>query len=159
MQGSSREAYYLLVGKIVKNYAALEVLVCSAIWQIAEIPDNVGACLTSNIYSLEAKIKALQAILRVKGDFESTARELATFYDGIRGLSEFRNRIVHDATSEKDGVMGRLEITANKKLKMEFVPEDLISMNTKGNEIDDAFDKLKVILKPAIEAFPPLPLA
>ncbi len=51
MESTKQEAYYTAVGNVALNWAALESIVSSAIWQIGEIPDEIAACITSQIYT------------------------------------------------------------------------------------------------------------
>ena len=66
------DKHYAAIGKVAANWAALEMLINSAIWQIGEIPDHIGACITSQLYTFDARMKALIALLGVRGGFENS---------------------------------------------------------------------------------------
>jgi len=46
------EAHYEAIGKFVKNWAAFELFIQSAIWRFANVDDEVGYCLTAQISKL-----------------------------------------------------------------------------------------------------------
>jgi hypothetical protein len=154
------EEHYAALGKLTANWAALEAHIASAIWQISEIPDAIGASITSQIYTLEGKMKALQAILRIR-NFDDIASKLNVFWDKkLRSLSEFRNRRIHDPVFFLEGgFVARLEITANKRLKLGYESESLEEMAARIDGIADAIDEFAKIIRPALDACPPLPHA
>jgi hypothetical protein len=51
--------HYSAIGRVAASWAALEAMVSSAIWQIGGIQDEIGACVTSQIFTFDGKIKAL----------------------------------------------------------------------------------------------------
>ncbi|THD42657.1 MAG: hypothetical protein E7774_14985 [Bradyrhizobium sp.] len=156
--GPLSAAHYSAIGKVAANWAALEMLINSAIWQIGEIPDEIGGCITSQFFTFDTKIKALIAVLGVRGNFNKTIAALNKFHDRSRGAAQKRNRTVHDpwVGDFKTGIPQRLEITADKKLVSGYKPittDDLLKL---VDEIADLFDEFKEIISPAIERFPPL---
>lgn len=152
------ETYYTLIGKIITNWAMLEARLASAIWRIAEIPDAYGASITSQIYTLDGKVKALQAILRERG-YDSVAEKLGTIIrDDVKGLADIRNRIVHDPVRFKeDGCLYRLEIAADRRLSFGYKKVDLEKLRRVVDHIDAADDKIFAALKPALDEIPRLP--
>ena len=77
------DAHYCAIGKVTANWAALEAIINSAIWQIGEIPDDIGACLTSQIFTYDAKIKTLGALLGVRGGLDATISALNKFHEEV----------------------------------------------------------------------------
>ena len=116
--------HYIAIGKVAANWAALEMLINSAIWQIAEIPDHLGACVTSQIYTFDGRMKALISILGVRGDFDDVVRNLNKFHEKSRAFAQRRHRTVHDpwVGDLKSGVPQRLEVTADKRLVSGYKP-------------------------------------
>jgi hypothetical protein len=157
MNEQGLEAYYLAVGKIITNWAMLEARLASAIWRIAEIPDDFGASITSQIYTLDGKVKALQAILRARG-YEREAANLGTVIDDIKGLATIRNRLVHDPVHIREGIVYRMEITAERRLSFGYKKVDLAKLSRVVDHINTADDRIEVALKPALDAIPRLPL-
>jgi hypothetical protein len=91
------DSHFCAIGKIVVNWAALELMIDSAIWQIAEIPDDLGASLTAQVGTFDGKVRALGAVLTVRGGFDNIISALNKFSGNeSRGLLDVRNRVVHD---------------------------------------------------------------
>lgn len=157
MRGTKLEVYYNLVGRIISNWAVVEARLASAIWRIGEIPDEIGASITSQIYTFDGKVKALQSILRVRG-YEHEAAKLGTVTKAGKGLSEARNRIVHDPVKFEGGDVLRLEITADRHLKFGYQKIDLDVLHKMVTDIDDLDNKIEAAIKPALDAIPRLPL-
>ncbi|MEG3145874.1 hypothetical protein U1839_14530 [Sphingomonas sp. RT2P30] len=156
MSGQSLETYYLLVGKVITNWSMLEARLASAIWRIGEIPDDFGASITSQIYTLDGKVKALQAILRVRG-YDKEAEKLGEVIADTKGLSDIRNRLVHDPVHIKDGHVYRLEIKADRRLSYGYKKVDLEKLARVVDHIDSADDRIEEAIRPALDAIPRLP--
>jgi hypothetical protein len=148
------------IGLVATNWAALETLVSSAIWQIGEIPDEIGACVTSQIYTLDGKIKALVSLLRVRGGLDRVVGDLNAFHSKAQGASEKRNRVVHDpwVADAVTGVAHRLQVTANKKLVYGHVPQSTEELKLLATEISGLVDRFDELIRPALARFPAVPL-
>jgi hypothetical protein len=157
MLGTREEAYRYIVGNIITNWAAYESRVASAIWQVGGIPDAIGASITSQIYTLDGKVKALQSILRVKG-FDKEAKKLGKIIADTKVLADWRNRLVHDPVNHRDGEIYRLEIKADRYLSLGYQKVDMEHLSGLVDKIADADDALCALLKPVMDACPPLPL-
>lgn len=155
MRDPQTEPYILLAGSIITSWAALEARMASAIWRIGEIPDAIGASITAQIYTFDGLVKALQAILRVRG-FHSDAKKLQRLSDATKGLQEVRNRLVHDGVHFHDGAVHRLEITANRRLKFGYRKVDLNSLKATVEAIAKIHDDLDEAIKDALQAVPRL---
>lgn len=152
--------HYHAIGLVAANWAALEILVASAIWRIGEIPDDIGACLTSQIYTFDSKVKALEAILKRRGDLEPVIKALSKFNTEAGNALRRRNRAMHDGwivDAETDEVM-RYEITANRKLRLGYVGASTSDLMTLAQEILDLTESFEEAIRPALERFPRLPL-
>jgi hypothetical protein len=88
--------HYSAIGRVAASWAALEAMVSSAIWQIGGIQDDIGACVTSQIFTFDGKIKALISILEARGELDKTISELNKFHEDARSVATFRNRTLHD---------------------------------------------------------------
>jgi hypothetical protein len=152
------DEHYRAIGKMVTNWAALEAIVTSAIWQAAEMPDVYGACVTSQIFTFDGKIKALVAILHARGEFEAQIAALNKFQDEARGTLSFRNRIVHDALhfDATTGAPQRLEITANKKPVLAFIDEPTSNVLARSRKAVELLEKFQGIMAPVFERVRPL---
>jgi hypothetical protein len=160
MRGTKEESHYAAVGAFVSNWAAFDAMVTSAIWQIGEIEDAIGACLTSQIYTLDGKFKALVSVLQVRGNLEKVISKVNKFHDEVRALSQYRNRLIHDPILFKvdKAAPQRLQISADKKLVMGYTDEPTENVLAQAKKVVDAIEKFEAIIRPALDRFPPLPL-
>lgn len=151
--------HYSAIGRVAASWAALEAMVCSAIWQIGEIPDDIGACVTSQIFTFDGKIKALISILEAREDLDNTISELNKFHEDARNIAAFRSRTLHDSWIHdlNTNTPYRLQITADKKLIMEYKPAPTGKLRQNAEKTAKLIERLNEILKPAIERFPALP--
>jgi hypothetical protein len=116
--------HYAAIGKVAANWAALELIVDSACWVLAGVADEPGVCLTSQVAGIQRKLDALTALLRFREKPENLVKQVNKIAKDARGLSERRNRVVHDPW-QTGGLLGgphRLEASARAKLVFESVP-------------------------------------
>ncbi|WP_342361045.1 hypothetical protein [Terrarubrum flagellatum] len=113
------------IANIANRWAHLEFYINYSIWLLAGLDAQRGACLTSQMYTLQAKLSAMKSLL----EFADAPKELVTrvnkFAESIRGPQEMRNRALHDMwlmDNEDAAKMARLEIVAPGKLKFEPKP-------------------------------------
>ncbi len=150
-------SYRHTIGSIITSWAAFEARLASAIWRIGEMRDEIGASLTSQIYTLDGKVKALQAILRVKG-FEKEAKKIGKLINDAKGLSDLRNRVVHDPIIYMEGAVHRLLIKADRYVELEYIKVEIDELEKAVDKIADIDDKMDDILRPVLEKIPRLSL-
>jgi hypothetical protein len=144
--------HYVAIGMVASNWAAFEYLVNSALWYLAKVDDEPGACLTSQIPNMGRSFDALAAIVRLRGGTDTAIRKINQFAQETHTLGTKRNRVVHDpwAAEKKTSVPHRLEISAQKKLIFGYQPVPTAQLQKVVEEIAahmDQFDKLmKIIL-------------
>lgn len=85
-----------LVGKIASQWAKLEGEIDYSIWRLAEMPPNLGACITTSFVSVFPKLKALAGLAYTRGASKTTVKPLIAFRNGLYDTAEKRNRAVHD---------------------------------------------------------------
>ena len=155
MRDTQTEPYILLAGRIITSWAALEHRMASAIWRVGEIPDAIGASITSQIYTFDGLVKALQSILRVRG-FHRDAQKLQTLSNKAKGLQDVRNRLVHDGILTIEGSVHRLEISANRRLTFGYRKVDLQKLQATAEAITKIHNDLDEAIKEALESIPRL---
>jgi hypothetical protein len=114
------------IARIASCSATIEYYVSHSIWIVAKLDSPSGACITSQIYTLQGRLSALLALLKLHRAPDKIIRRVNKFAETVRGPLENRNRVVHDIwlTDNRDPTsMGRLETTASKTLK--FRVEDV----------------------------------
>ncbi len=154
-----REAHYAAIGMLASNWAALEAIVTSAIWQIGQIEDAIGACITPQISTFDGKLKALVSILEVRRGFQREIDALNKFHRSSQPLATFRNRVIHDPAyfDPETGAPKRLEITANKLPILAYRDAPTAEIAEKAAEVADLIDSFEQLIKPALGRYPPLP--
>ena len=127
------QAHYAAIGRVASGWAALEATIDTASIHLADITPNVGVCFTSQIAGTGRKIDAYIALARLQGA-SKTISALNEFAKDTQGLSEQRNRIIHDpwigATNPH-----RLEASARKTLRLEFIPTPTDTVLELANKI------------------------
>jgi hypothetical protein len=98
---------------------------------LGRIPVKVGFCLTSQVSGSARKLDAYIAIAQLLGADEKLVCELKAFAGRTTKLAGQRNRVVHDPwlVPTAKGVSQRLEITARKKLRHEYIAVSASEIN------------------------------
>ena len=149
------------VGHISSHWAGLEFLVDCTVWDLAKLPEQVGACITANFLSIYPKLKALAALSHLSGASDRTIKKLNRFRSELYQVSEKRNRAVHDywiMQETRDGFQPvQLTITADGKPEFFFKPVSVKELKATGLEIDEKtkeFRKIREALENEISSLP-----
>ena len=115
------------IASIANTSATIEYYVNHSIWIVAKVEAPSGACITAQIYTLQGRLSALLALLKMHRAPDKIIKRVNKFTEAVRGPSENRNRVIHDIwlMDNRDPTsMGRMETTASKTLKfrIEDVP-------------------------------------
>lgn len=114
------------IASIANCSATIEYYVNHSIWIVAKVDSSSGACITSQIYTLQGRLSALLALLKLHQAPAKLVKRVNKFTETVRGPTENRNRVIHDIwlmDNRDPTTMGRLETTASKTLK--FRVEDV----------------------------------
>ena len=146
------------IGCIATGWAQLEHQINHAIWWLANVSQEDGACITAQIGSFLPRMRALIALAHRWGCSETTIKDLNKFASEADGVGRRRNRIIHDQWLQKDDdftKFGRWEITADKRLVWEVKPqtrEDILAVAHAISESINAFKKLRAQMADEISA-------
>src|SRR4051812_6645421 len=88
--------YYAAIGRIAAGWAYFEVLINHAIWELANVEQHYGACITAQILAPVARFKALVSLLKLRGASETSLKAINSLSGTANDLAEKRNRVVHD---------------------------------------------------------------
>ena len=111
------QRHFAAVGRIVSNWAYLELVIDDWCARISDINPEVAACFSSQVIGSMRKLDALSAISHLYRLEPELAKNLKTLSDKVRAASEKRNRYVHDSWTVLSDTRGeRLQVTARKKL-------------------------------------------
>ena len=138
--------FYELVGRVACDWAALEMKINDCIWALSGTSFGSGACITSQIHSINSRMKALAALINLKGATELATKINVYAENALRKASDKRNRVVHDIWfSEYQGDARQLLITADKKLRFQIVTRTKDDLRKDHKIVEDAlFDFLAI---------------
>ena len=124
------DPHFAAIGRLVDAWAQLEFHIDYAIWQLANVEQSFGACITSQLIGVNNRLRALRSLLSLRGASQATIKEVGKFANSLGDLQQKRHRAAHDPRMiHKDtGIMDRLEITADNKLVFGFQPENIDSL-------------------------------
>lgn len=119
--------YYAALGRVAAAWAELELEMNLTIWELANIQQRLGACLTSQMIGPGPRIRALAALVEQRGASKEVLSELNKLSRDIDSAAGQRNRLVHDPhlLKEQSGTLHRLQITADRKLQFQFVSSEI----------------------------------
>ena len=93
-------------------WAMLEYYINNSIWALADIEPAIGACMTSQMYTMNARLSALLALLKFRRADQKIIDKVNKFTANVRDAQEARNRVAHDVwllDRNNPGTMGKLE--------------------------------------------------
>jgi hypothetical protein len=138
---------FAAIGMVASAGADLEYRINSAIWALASVTDEDGACLTSQFPSMIARMRALIALVRLNGSSDELARRLNAFTSEVDALIRQRNRVIHDPwfVDTDTNEVTRLEITADRRLVRERKPHDIETLRQLSDSIHDAANRFSAM--------------
>jgi|SRR5271166_1087330 len=91
--------------------------------KLAGIHLRSGLCFTAQIAGIVRKLDAFIALSRLRKISDDTVDKLCKFADAAQGLSERRNRVIHDVWYfDHPSPPERQEVTAKRKLRVQGIP-------------------------------------
>jgi hypothetical protein len=148
------------LGYVAAVWAALEFQINDAIWQLANIPQDAGACMTAQIVAIGGRTRAYAAMADLRGaNDKKLTKKINAYSQHIEGLARQRNRAVHDPWSVNTltGSILRLQITADKKLEFGFKAVELQELNSLYDQIIAANEEFAELHSHVMAVARPLP--
>jgi hypothetical protein len=151
------------IADIVSFWAALEYNINMSIWHLAGVYPAIGACITTQIYTLDGRMKALQAIAKLRKVDKTLIDKINKFHESTRAPLELRNRIIHDCwfRSQDGNNMSQLELGAKGVLTYGFKTISIESLQEDRKKIKDAMrqaTELRDSIEDALPTLPEIPL-
>ena len=130
------DSQFSAIGRLVETWAQLEFHIDQAIWQVAQVEQMFGACITAQMIGVNGRLRALRSLLQVWGAPESHIDAIGKFAGSLRGLQQRRHRVAHDPrmVNAGTGALERLQNTADNKLVFGFEMEDTESLKETRNK-------------------------
>ena len=110
--------HYAALGRVADAWADLEFEIDQLIWQLLQVPQALGACVTAQMISIHPRLRALRALVRLYEISEPIQKTLGGFAGEAHALAEKRNRTIHDKRLmwAKSREVVRFQVTADTKL-------------------------------------------
>lgn len=156
-------AYADCIARVASVWARLEYDVSASIWALADVRPAMGACITSQIFTLRGRLDALLALAKLRRLDAAIIKKINKFADDVRGGQEIRNRIIHDQWLQDHldpSQMGHLRITAAKVLEFEIKPvifSDLADDLGKLESFQRQFHQIRQEIDAALPTLPEIP--
>src|SRR5262245_25580936 len=146
------DSHLAAIGLVANNMATLEFFIDTGIWELVGVPQQLTACLTAQMTSAHPKLKAFIGLVEVLGGSRDTIDKLNKFQGEIGGLTEKRNRMVHDPRmiSTTTNEPARLQITAKPKVHFGFLPEPEDEVTKVSDDLAFAIRDFKILRTAAI---------
>jgi hypothetical protein len=157
--------YARAIADAANMWAYIEYYVNTSIWELAELPPAIGACITSQIYTLQGRLSALAALLKLRQADQKIIDSVNKFMERVRDAQDARNRIVHDMWMNDNlhpEMMGKLRITAEKKLHFRIASMPLDELKRDVEKIDTRryeMSAIRLAIRAALPTLPEIPHA
>jgi hypothetical protein len=148
------------IANAANNWAYLEYFVNSSIWLLAGVAPALGACLTSQIYTINARLDALVALMKLRRVDAALIKRVNKFQNSVRDAQDIRNRIVHDLwlnDNHSRANMGKFRITAARELKFGIDSITREALNADLAKIENRQAEASAIRDAIVAALPDLP--
>lgn len=152
-------ALFQQMGHLASDWAMLEYFINECIWKLAGMAPAVGACVTSQIFTVNNRLAAVIALMYRRGFSPADIRQVNRFANEVRGLAEKRNRAIHDPifVHPGEGKAGRLEVTAQGRPVFDIVPVTPEELKAIRKEIWATTEKFLEIRQGILDTLPTLP--
>jgi hypothetical protein len=151
------QPFFQMVGRVSSGWSYLEQTIDDFIWTLAGVDHAKGACITSQIQSVEWKLRAVIALIELSGGSADIIKKFKKLSGDAVSLATHRNRIVHDpllyAFASKKVTASRM--TANKTLEYSMVPVNLDEMKSVVLEIAQFRNNLLVLINEVLTTLVP----
>jgi hypothetical protein len=141
-------AHYSAIGQVAANWAFLEIVIDSWLWALIDRPPLLGVCLTAQMLGSRPRVDAFIALVRQLGARKNWNDDLEALAKDIVGLSEQRNRAVHDIWDMREPTQPiRREASARRTVRLIniHVPTDeLLALGENIKALAVRFDNLGV---------------
>lgn len=150
------DEYYTAIGRIAAGWAHYELIINHAIWEVANVEQHAGACITAQIIAPVARFKALLALLSLRGASVAAVNRINSLSGTAQDLADRRNRILHDSSAvhKTTREFSQLRITANRTLKFDFVPVPMSELKQTEERIKKLIIDTGAAIQDAIDELP-----
>jgi hypothetical protein len=133
------DSHFAEIGKLTESWAQLEYAIDHMIWGMANVHQALGACITSQLMSVNPRMKAFRSLAAALGAGPDSVERIGKLQSKLSGLQTKRNRAVHDPRMMNTNTkcLDRLQITAVSKLEFGWQPETPETLAEIRQEVED----------------------
>lgn len=154
------DGYAERIAEASNSWAWIELEVHWMLWALMEVNPSVGACVTAQIFTFNAKLDALVALMRLREAPDALVRRVNAFGESSRSAQEARNRLAHDiwlTDNINPAVMGRARMIARRKLDFEVKSTPVDDLERDRALLEEAQKVISAIRHDVMDALPTLP--
>ena len=147
------------LGLVAAMWAELEYQINEAIWELANVERWAGACITSQIFSPSARMRALTALIRVRNGQTEDVKKFTSLSATIIKLGHRRNAYVHDpwAIEEDTNEVKRIHVNVEGEFEFGFKPTPIDDMKRLYAEINSTVVRFGEVRREVFQTLPPWP--
>lgn len=133
------------IAMAISEWARFEYRLDQAIWELAEIEPEIGACITCQLPTVVSRFNALIALTKSLEWNELEIKKITKLQGKSQEIADKRNRVVHDPwfIAYKSGEHYRLQKTAKGKLEYIYKAvtiEELESIKSDSLKLSEQLD-------------------
>lgn len=153
------EPLYSVLGKLCRWWAAFEYVLNDSIWELANVERHAGTCMTAQLIGTGPRFRCLASLFELRGVSPTLTKALNVLSSEADGLAGRRNRFIHDfiVLNQHDRQFYRVETTADRKLRHDFMAVDLPAVEKLASDIGDLSDRFDLLFDRVIAETPPWP--
>jgi hypothetical protein len=152
------DPFYALVGRVASEWAHLEHILDTTIWELLGGKTELVACVTSQIMGVASRCKAIITLCAVHGlDDDSVQRPFRKLMGDSYDTADWRNRYVHDywvvePTKEKASQFRAMSYKDPRFGIVEISKEEINKVLEKIRELQERASKLRSSVRVALVA-------
>ena len=148
LSGPAYESHFAAIGRLAETWAQLEFAIDMAIWGLAGVPQALGACITSQMYSVNSRMRAFRSLAVALGASKGSIKKIGKLQGTLGNLQTIRNRAVHDPRMENTttGDLDRLQVTAENRLEFGWQPESAETLLAFRDQIEERIKEFTALL-------------
>jgi hypothetical protein len=152
------QIHYAAIGRVAAAWSRFEVSVDLWLTDFAGVPDEIGICFTGQLLGSRPRMEAFFAMARHFGADKSWNVPFENLAKDVQGLSEQRNRAVHDVWELSDAATPlRVERTAKRKVRklaIHVPTKELLGLEANIIQLDRRFNVMATQLYHQLRASP-----
>lgn len=150
---------FFQMGLLAHDWAALEYSISQLIWRLADVHPAYGACITSQLYAVNGRMKAIISLMGVRAFDEKLIKKMNMLSQKIATAGETRNRVLHDSIGVERGTerFKRAVVKADRTLVFEGQTISAESISKERGPIIECLNEFVALYHQIVTVLPTLP--